>query len=471
MSGNIELGSGSGNGGTAVDSPATGTNNVDIFTGSGQLVALKFNVRPGSASAKINSFRIDGSTQAEGVTLPDPAGSWDSEPTDADNFLDYSLGTFATVDGECTFTFNTPIDVTTSVNVRGETFQATAITGGGGGSATTIGVDGAASFSGIVTATSFSGDVSGSISGATGAFTGNVSVGGELRDGDGNFGTSGQVLSSDGTDTAWVNAGSLTAGAAALVGVTNTGANASHYIAFVEANSGNEEVRVDTDLVYNPSTNVLTASSFAGDLTGDVTGNVSGSSGSCTGNAATATLATNAAGLTGTPDITVGEIIGTDLTLSGDLTVNGTTTTLNTATLEVEDLNITVAKNAASSAAADGAGLTVAGASATFNYSHSGTKWVANKAIEAPNFNATSDITLKDNVSIIDNALEMINNLEGINGTGRTVVRHLWVYLLRMSKLLLLNWLLLEITRLLTTTVLSVFSSRLLSHLAPKLRL
>ena len=264
-----------------------------------------------------------------------------------------------------------------------------------------------ATITGTLTATALSGpltgdvvgDVTGSISGATGAFTGNVSVGGELRDGDGNFGTSGQVLSSDGTDTAWVNAGSLTAGAAALVGVTNTGANASHYIAFVEANSGNEEVRVDTDLAYNPSTNVLTASSFAGDLTGDVTGNVSGTAG----------------GLTGTPDITVGEIIGTDLTLSGDLTVNGTTTTLNTATLEVEDLNITVAKNAASSAAADGAGLTVAGASATFNYSHAGTKWVANKDIEAPNFNATSDITLKDNVSIIDNALEMINNLEGIS--------------------------------------------------------
>ena len=297
----------------------------------------------------------------------------------------------------------------------------------------------------------FVGNVTGTATGLTGTpsiSVTNLTVGGELVDGDGNFGTSGQVLSSDGTDTAWVNAGSLTAGAASLVGVTNTSANSSHFIAFVEANSGNEEVRVDTNLVYNPSTNVLTASSFAGALTGDVTGNVSGTAG----------------GLTGTPNITVNDIIAADLTLSGDLTVNGTTTTLNTSTLEVEDLNITVARNAASSAAADGAGLTVAGASATFNYSHSGTKWVANKAIEAtsfigdltgdvtgnadtattagtvttaaqPNitsvgtltgltvngtvaatdFNSTSDITLKDNVSIIDNALEMINNLEGIS--------------------------------------------------------
>lgn len=39
----------------------------------------------------------------------------------------------------------------------------------------------------------------------------------------------------------------------------------------------------------NPSTNVVSASGFSGPLTGNVTGNCSGSSGSCTGNAATAT--------------------------------------------------------------------------------------------------------------------------------------------------------------------------------------
>ena len=38
-----------------------------------------------------------------------------------------------------------------------------------------------------------------------------------------------------------------------------------------------------------------------------------------------------------------------------------------------------------------------------------------NGTVAATDFNSTSDITLKDNVSIIDNALEMINNLEGIS--------------------------------------------------------
>ena len=45
----------------------------------------------------------------------------------------------------------------------------------------------------------------------------------------------------------------------------------------------------DADATINPSTGVITAPGFAGPLTGDVTGNCSGSSGSCTGNAATAT--------------------------------------------------------------------------------------------------------------------------------------------------------------------------------------
>ena len=38
---------------------------------------------------------------------------------------------------------------------------------------------------------------------------------GKLFDGDGDFGTAGQLLSSDGTDTAWINAGTKTAAQAA----------------------------------------------------------------------------------------------------------------------------------------------------------------------------------------------------------------------------------------------------------------
>ena len=74
--------------------------------------------------------------------------------------------------------------------------------------------------------------------------------------------------------------------------------------------------------------------------------------------------------------------VNKDLVVSGNLTINGTTTTINSTTLDVDDLNITVAKGALDSAAADGAGLTVDGASATLLYTHSGTKWAMNKPLD-----------------------------------------------------------------------------------------
>jgi hypothetical protein len=43
---------------------------------------------------------------------------------------------------------------------------------------------------------------------------------------------------------------------------TNT-TNAAHYITFVDAATGNENVRTDTNLTYNPSTNVLTTTATA----------------------------------------------------------------------------------------------------------------------------------------------------------------------------------------------------------------
>ena len=139
---------------------------------------------------------------------------------------------------------------------------------------------------GVITATEFSGvdstalkDTSGTVqiqgttTGATHAglavfnnieVDGYLEVEGELRDGDGNFGTSGQVLSSDGTDTRWVNTGSLTAGAASEVGITAVNTDSDHFITFVDSSSGNENVRVDTDLLYNPSTNTLSQINISG---------------------------------------------------------------------------------------------------------------------------------------------------------------------------------------------------------------
>jgi hypothetical protein len=68
-----------------------------------------------------------------------------------------------------------------------------------------------------------------------------------------------------------------------------------------------------------------------------------------------------------------------NLVLAGNLTVNGTTTTINSTTLSIDDKNIVLADGAANSAAADGAGITVAGASATLTYTSSSDSWSVNK--------------------------------------------------------------------------------------------
>ena len=72
-------------------------------------------------------------------------------------------------------------------------------------------------------------------------------------------------------------------------------------------------------------TGIVTATTFDGNITGNVTGNASGSSGSCTGNSATATVATNAQGLTGTPNITINNLVGVAATFTGVLTYEDVT--------------------------------------------------------------------------------------------------------------------------------------------------
>ena len=72
-------------------------------------------------------------------------------------------------------------------------------------------------------------------------------------------------------------------------------------------------------------------------------------------------------------------------TISGDLTVNGTTTTINSTTLTVDDKVVVIASGAADSSAADGAGISVDGADATLLYDHTGTQWEMNKPLEITN--------------------------------------------------------------------------------------
>ena len=90
-------------------------------------------------------------------------------------------------------------------------------------------------------------------------------VQGKLFDGDGDFGSAGQVLSSDGTDTKWINTSDTNVGSASNVGTNVNATNAEQFVTFVGSSSGNNPIRVDAGIKYNPSTNKLTVGSYAGD--------------------------------------------------------------------------------------------------------------------------------------------------------------------------------------------------------------
>ncbi len=84
-----------------------------------------------------------------------------------------------------------------------------------------------------------------------------------------------------------------TAAIATTVTVADESSDTTCFPLFATAATGDLGPKSGSNLTFNSSSGVLTATGFAGALTGNVTGNASGSSGSCTGNSATATLATN----------------------------------------------------------------------------------------------------------------------------------------------------------------------------------
>lgn len=68
------------------------------------------------------------------------------------------------------------------------------------------------------------------------------------------------------------------------------------------------------------------------------------------------------------------------LTITGNLTVNGTTTTINSTTLTVDDINILLAQGNTSDAAADGGGITLSGATdKTFNWVDATDAWTSSE--------------------------------------------------------------------------------------------
>ncbi len=81
---------------------------------------------------------------------------------------------------------------------------------------------------------------------------------------------------------------------------------------------------------------------------------------------------------------TTGGTISSNLIISGDLTVNGTTTTVNSTTLDVKDKNIVLGNvTSPTDATADGGGITLKGATdKTFNWVNATDSWTSSEDID-----------------------------------------------------------------------------------------
>lgn len=119
---------------------------------------------------------------------------------------------------------------------------------------------------------------------------------------------------------------------------------------------------------------------------------------------------------------------GSDVTISGNLTVDGTTTTINSTTLTVDDKNIELASTTSpTDAAADGGGITLRGTTnKTLNWVDATDSWTSSENIDLAttktykiaNTDVLSSTTLGSGV--INSSLTSVGNLQNLNVSGVT---------------------------------------------------
>lgn len=222
---------------------------------------------------------------------------------------------------------------------------------------------------------------------------------------------------------------SLVIGNASVNSTVNSSAFRGNVVAI--AISGNLTGNVAATVMTGNLTGNVTAITITGNLTGNVaattisgnlTGNVAATtiSGNLTGNVVATTI--NATSVNATTMNAATFQVGTafkanstsvttaNLAVLGNFQVTGTTTFVNTAVMDVTDINITVGKGAANPAAADGGGITLEGANASINYSAASGSWVSNVGISVGN----------SSVNVTTNSSAFLGNTVGVH-TGNVV--------------------------------------------------
>jgi hypothetical protein len=129
----------------------------------------------------------------------------------------------------------------------------------------------------------------------------------------------------------------------------------------------------------------------------------------------TVALVANVAALSGATF--TGAVSGTDLTLSGNLTVNGTTTNINSTNLVIEDKNIILADvETPTDSTADGGGITLKGATdKTFNWVDATDSWTSSEHLF---LSATKELRLADTDS---------SHYVGFKSPGTVSANKVWV--------------------------------------------
>jgi hypothetical protein len=175
--------------------------------------------------------------------------------------------------------------------------------------------------------------------------------------------------------------------------ITNVSSSISALSASV-GSGGSIGSRVDQLSAATASVNAFTSSQQAKDLTlASYTSSMNSFSASITASVVALQGTGGTQGLGQGNQVTFAKVTTTgDVVVGGDLVVQGNTVTLNTAQLVVEDKLISLASGSTNAATANGAGIEVLGANATFTYDSTPNAWTANIPISASAVTASVNV-------------------------------------------------------------------------------
>ena len=165
--------------------------------------------------------------------------------------------------------------------------------------------------------------------------------------------------------------------------LTTSGNNQQELINIQPAATGEVNITADKIRFIGDVVQPINASGgFVGDLTGSVVSDNS------------TVIIDGVAGKIITPTIAGPAFFEDDVVVNGNLTIQGTTTEINSTTLTVDDLNVVVASGAADANAANGAGLSVDGSGAALTYTSVDDRWNFNKELNVARIhgNVTGDL-------------------------------------------------------------------------------